>query len=320
MIIVWGGTGFLGSHIALELLQRDERVVITTHSRGYIHDSLREAVDRGDAVVEPVDLTSPPQVYDLVARHRPSGMIDASGYPPKALRPTDEVTRRIGALVNMLDAARMFEVGRVTLTSSMDAYWGLPNAAMPLQEDAFVPLQEQGDNFIVQSWAKKTLEVVASLFMRQNGQDIVTVRASGLYGPLYRTFLNLPSRLLLTAMRGDAADLPPTDGTLPVAGDGYDLTYIKDVARGIATVHLAERLEHRIYNVGSGRRVLHTEVIEAVQTLFPSFEPSLPSPQSGPSGPYMSIDRISRDLGYRPEYPIVAGIADYAEWLRSHER
>jgi UDP-glucose 4-epimerase len=318
--VVWGGTGFLGTHIAYELLDRGEQVIVTSHERGYLDDRLRKAADRGDVSVEPVDLISAHRVFEIVSRHKPDGMIDASGYPPKALAPAEEVTRRTSALTNLLEAARVFDVARTTLASSMDAYWGLAEDAMPFQEDAHVPLQEPEDNYIVQSWVKKSLEVIASLFVRQNGLDIVTVRASGIYGPLYRTFLNLPSRLIIGALRGDAAPLPATDGTLPVAGDGYDLTYVKDIARGIVTVHQAKSLEHRIYNIGSGRRVLHAEVIDAVRELFPRFQPDLPAAQEGPPGPYMSIARAQDELGYIPEYSVEAGVADYANWLGEHER
>jgi len=318
--IVWGGTGFLGTHLAYQLLDQGDRPVVTTHERGYIDDRLREAIDHDDAAVEQVDLTSAHRVFEIVARHKPDGMIDASGYPPKALAPAEEVDRRITALTNLLEAGRVFDVRRITLTSSMDAYWGLPEDEMPFVEDAHVPLQEPEDNFIVQSWVKKSLEVIASLFIRQNGQDIVTVRASGIYGPLYRTFLNLPSRLIAQALHGDAAQLPASDGTLPVAGDGYDLTYVKDISRGIVMVHRAESLKHRIYNIGSGRRVLHSEVVDAVREIFPTFEPVLPPAQAGPSGPYMSIERASAELGYTPEFSIEAGVADYADWLRQHDR
>jgi nucleoside-diphosphate-sugar epimerase len=318
--IVWGGTGFLGTHIAYQLLDNGERPIVTTHRRGHLDDRLRDAVDHGEAAVEQVDLTSAHRVFEIVARHGPEGMIDASGFPPKTLGAAEEVSRRISALTNLLEAGRVFDVRRITLTSSMDAYWGLGETEMPFDEDARVPLQELEDNYIVQSWAKKSLEVIASLFVRQNGQDIVTVRASGIYGPLYRTFLNLPSRLIVQALHGNEAALPKIDGARPVAADGYDLAYVKDIARGIAMVHLAPSLQHRIYNIGSGRRVLHAEVTEAVREVFPDFEPQLPPPQQGPAGPYMSIKRAHRELGYAPEFSVATGVAEYAEWLRHHDR
>jgi nucleoside-diphosphate-sugar epimerase len=52
--IVLGGTGFLGLHAVGEILDRGERVVVTTHRRNHETPALRAAVDRGDAVVEPV--------------------------------------------------------------------------------------------------------------------------------------------------------------------------------------------------------------------------------------------------------------------------
>src|SRR5579862_2386711 len=186
MILVFGGSGFVGQHVARYLLDVGERVVVTTYRRLGIPTLLRDAVAAGDALCETVDVSDPFAVMALLAKHRPRVTIDATGYAPKALAPARDVMFRVGALVNVLEAASMNRVSRVVLMSSMDAYWGIGRDAIPYRENMSVPLLEQDDHSIVQSWAKKSLEVIGNLYRRQKHMDVSFVRASGTYGPLYR--------------------------------------------------------------------------------------------------------------------------------------
>jgi nucleoside-diphosphate-sugar epimerase len=326
MILVYGGNGFMGQHIARALLDADEQVVVTTHSRAGSPVLLRDAIAAGLAHTESVDVTDPFAVMAVVAKYRPKVTIDATGHPPKALAPARDVSFRVGALLNILEAARLNDVARVVLMSSMDAYWGLGRARAPYQEDMDVPLLESSDHFIVQSWAKKSLEVIGNLYRRQQRMDIAFVRASGAYGPLYRTFLNVPSRLVRAAVRR-IDGFGEEQGGMPHAEDGYDQVYVKDLARGVALVALATKLRHPVYNIGSGRAPTYAEFARAVERAVPGVTFALRSlgaespaatRDSAMRGLWMDIGRAREDLGYEPLYSVDGAIAEYVDWLRVH--
>ena len=326
MILVYGGNGFIGQHIARSLLDAGERVVVTTHSRSMVPVLLGDAISAGAAHVETVDVTDPFAVMAVVAKYRPRVTIDATGHAPKALTPGRDVTFRVGALVNILEAARLNDVTRVVLMSSMDAYWGLGRERTPYREDMDVPLLESSDHFIVQSWAKKSLEVIGNLYRRQQGMDIAFVRASGAYGPLYRTYLNVPSRLVRAAVcRIDA--FGADKGGVPLAEDGYDQVYVKDLARGVGLVALATSLRHPVYNIGSGRAPTYAEFARATERAVPEFttalrslgaEPQAATRDSAMRGLWMDIGRAREELSYEPLYSVDRAIAEYADWLRAH--
>ena len=328
MLIVFGGTGFVGQHTAAELVGAGETVVVTSHVRRREAILLRSAVERGQAFVEAVELTDADQVMRLVAKYRPERIIDLSGYPPKELRPAEEVLARTQGTLNIFEAARRHDVSRVVIMSSMDAYWGLGASSVPYHEDMPVPLQDETDNYIVQSWAKKSLEVIASLYRRQLGLDIVTVRAAGLYGPLYRTFLNLPSRLIRAALAKALPDFGPGGSALPIAENGYDLLYVRDAATGLARIALAPQLQHFIYNMGSGHATTHGEVASAVEQAISGFAVTLRSrtdignPPRGREADmanvYLDSSRIAQELGFTPRFTLEQGIRDYVNWLREH--
>ena len=323
MILVFGGNGFIGQHVARYLVDAGETVVVTANTRPSTPVLLSEAIATGRAYVEPMDLTDPFAVMSVVAKYRPRIAIDTSGHRPKAFAPGRDVTLRTAALVNVLEAARLCQVGRVVLLSSMDAYWGLDRDHLPYREDMNVPLLEQGDHFIVQSWVKKSLEVIGNLYRRQSQMDVRFVRASGVYGPLYRTFLNVPSRLVRAAVRG-IHDFGEDKGGIPFGEDGYDQVYVKDLARGIGMVALSPTLQHPAYNIGSGRVPSYAEFARAVERARPGYRIELRTrdgstgPAAGMDGVWMDISRARTELGYEPSYSVDQAIADYAAWLSEH--
>lgn len=318
--LVLGGTGFIGLHASAEIIERGERVVLTTHRRKHETPALRDAVARGAAIIEPVDLRDREQMFALIDRHRPDTILDISGYPPKEMSPADEISTRIANYVNMFEAAKRYEVPRVTLTSSFDVYYGLDASLMPFREDQLVPLQEDDDNYIVQSWAKKTLEIVASMYRRQTGLDIVTVRPSGAYGPMYRTFLSIPSRLARAAAHGEAPDFSDMAEGVPLAAFGYDQLYVKDVGRAIASIHLEPKPLHNIYNVGSGEIVTNRRFLEAVQAVVPDFRCELGEVEAGTEtslGMVVDTTRLRDEFAFAPRYTVEEAIAEYIDWLRT---
>jgi nucleoside-diphosphate-sugar epimerase len=325
MVLIFGGNGFLGQHIARHVLDAGERVIVTTHSRPVPPPLLRDTIGSGSAQVQAVDVADPFAVMQVVAKFRPQVIIDATGHPPKALAPGRDVTVRVNALVNVLEAARLSGTARVVLMSSMDAYWGLGRECTPFCENMNVPLLETGDHFIVQSWAKKSLEVIGNLYRRQLGMAVAFVRASGVYGPLYRTYMNVPSRLVRAALQpGD--EFSADTGGVPCAEDGYDQVYVKDLAAGVGLVALAPALKHAAYNIGSGRATPYAEFARAVERAVPGFKISLRSIDEEPTGTrdaamrglYMDIGRARLELGYQPKYSVDAAMSEYADWMRQH--
>lgn len=321
MILIFGGNGFVGQHLAQTLLEHGEAVAVTTHSRQAVPTLLAEHIESGRATVLSLDVTDSFAVVEAVTRLKPRVIVDLTGYHPKALSPGRDVTFRTSALLNILESARLAESSRVVLMSSMDVYWGLETSAAPFVETDPVPLLESDDHFIVQSWVKKSLEVIANLYRRQHDMDVALVRASGIYGPLYRTYLNIPSRLIRAAFEGQN-ELPGT-GVGPYADSGYDQLYVKDMARGIAAVVLADKLKHAVYNIGSGRAIPYQEFANAMRAIKPDFALTLPARPTGIApdamdGRFMDNSRAMNEFDFTPRYTVEAAMADYFAWIKDH--
>jgi nucleoside-diphosphate-sugar epimerase len=162
---------------------------------------------------------------------------------------------------------------------------------------------------------KKALEVLGLFFGQRTGLDIVFLRVAGIFGPLYHSMANFPSRLCHAAAHGRAVDTGGMRYGPPKADEGRDHCYVKDCALGIQMVHSASNLQHRIYNVGNGRSTTAAELVAYVRKVVPDFQFEL---QPGGDQTYMSLDRTTSEVGFTPKYGVADGIADYIDWLKTH--
>lgn len=95
---------------------------------------------------------------------------------------------------------------------------------------------------------------------------------------------------------------------------------MKDCARGIALLQLADQLSYRTYNVASGRVTTNAELAAAISNAVPGTTVELPA-GGGEDNLCLDISRIAKDTGYAPAYDPERAVADYICWLRAgHER
>jgi len=318
VIVVLGGTGFVGAHTAMALAARGHEVVATRRGTGPVPRVLAPGVADGAVRIAQVELTDAAAVERLFAEERPDSVVDLSGHAPKELDPATDVRERTAMLTAVLEGVRACGVPRLTVTSSTDVYWCLPPEEIPYTEDARVVLQESADNFLTQAWAKKLLEIVSGMLARAYGTELLTVRLGGVYGPGYGTYLSLISRLARAAVLGEEPDYARERGGIPVAEAGYDLSYAADIADGIATVHLAPHPARPVYNIGAGRAVTHGEVTRAVEEAVPGFTGRLrsrPDAVARRPNPWMSTERIRTEFGWAPRHPLAEGVRAYVAHL-----
>jgi len=202
----------------------------------------------------------------------------------------------------------------VSLGSSVGVYGGIPHG--PYREDTPLPVMSPTQV----SAFKKAMEMHAHFYAAQTKIDVVALRIGSIYGPLYYSMHNPISRMCHGAARNvepDFSDRP--DGKI-FEDDQADWTYVKDVARGIQQVHMAERLAHRVYNLASGRASSNREAFEAARKAVPSARCAALKPGKSPGASTNPATDLARaaEVGYKPEHTLESGIAAYIEWLRKN--
>jgi UDP-glucose 4-epimerase len=309
MILITGGLGFIGLHTARCLVDAGEQVVLTQYRVARDPDFLRDEIGR-NAFVEQLEVTDAEALGEIGRRHEIDGIVHLAVPGLGALSAAEDYRVNMVGLLNVLQAAEAWGVKRLSLASSTAVYSGLREG--PFRED--MPLRMIGQS--PTEAFKKAFEILGSHYALRTGLNIVMLRIAGIYGPLYHSMSNLPSRLVHAAVRGVAPDLR---GEV-YAEDAADICYVKDCARGIALLQTAETLAHSVYNIGSGRATSNAELVRAIESAVPGTAiPLTPgrSPEARTDA-YLDITRIRQDTGYEPEFQVEKAISDYVAWLRTN--
>lgn len=314
MILITGAMGFIGIHVARELAKTTD-VVLGYNRTQRSPDELEMLVGAPVQTVQ-IDVNSPYSLARAVGKHRPEGIVHLAVPALATVPPAEESMANVSGLVNVLEAAHVGGVERVSIASSVAVYAGLRGG--PFHEDLHLPVTSTSAT----SAMKKAEEILALHYGDRTGQDVLLLRIGIIYGPLYSTLANLAGRLTYLAVKGS---LPPgrlTTWTVEQLAGGLDLCHVDDCARAIAAIHSAPSTQHRIYNVGGGQAVSAQDVVEAVSRAVPAAvlpeEVYNTGPLERPEA-HMDVSRAREEFGITPQLSLEEGVRSYADWLRDHD-
>ena len=311
-VLITGGMGFIGLSTVEAFLKAGDQVVATYRQTWRVPSFIESRVGKG-LTFERCDLDEPGALLAIAQKHKVDGIVHMAIHGRSHEHPGDDLRANMDKLSWLLDAARGAGVRRISLASNAAPYFDVPEG--PYREEDPLPI----DTVVPPAAFKKAWEVLSLNYARAAGIDLVNMRLSGVYGPMYASMRNLPSRLVHAAVKGGVPDFSSAFGGVPFAEDRQDLTFVKDIARGVVLVHNAPKLEHRIYNIGSGRAVSNAEFLAAVKRAKPDFDVAINKGRGSRFKPNNFGDntRIRTELGYAPEYDPDRGIAEYVAWLEA---
>jgi UDP-glucose 4-epimerase len=313
MILITGGLGFIGIHTARRFLDVGETVVLTHYRVRREPDFIKPAIGKR-AFIETLDVTATHDVMEIVRRHKVTGIVHLAVPGLGALSAAEDYRVNVMGFLNILEAARLFEVRRVSLASSVAVYANL--AEGPFREDALLPVPSGNPT----ETFKKALEILGMHFASRTGVEVVALRIGTPFGPLYHSLAAPTSRILRAAAKGVAADFAGARGGVPHQADDTGAFYVKDCAAAIQLVQTADKLSHRIYNISGTGPITYGEFVALVKRVVPGAQIDLPAgrgPRYRPNA-YLDITRLTQDVGYRPQYPIERAVEEYIDWLRKY--
>ncbi len=105
-----------------------------------------------------------------------------------ALSAAEEFRINMVGLVNILEAGRISGVSRISIASSIAVYAGL--SAGPYHKDQPLRIESSSSTEAF----KKAFETLALHYSQRNKTEVIALRISATWGPLYHSMFNLPSR------------------------------------------------------------------------------------------------------------------------------
>jgi len=310
MILVVGGlNGFIGSNTTEALVEQGQDCVVTRHENNEVPGFLQKHIDNRHVFIEPADSTSIADLRKIGQKHKIDGIVNVAGGFASGEGPL----RGLKGYFDMLDAtfrmAQEWKVKRVTFSSTGGMYLGLSGT---VDEDHPIALQSM---FPILAY-QKIVEVAADQFAKKTGISTICVRLMGMFGPFDGAQLGLPARLVHAAVSGR----PPSFDAVFFgnADDAMDLLYIKDMARAITLLQIADKLQYEVYNIASGKVTPNRELVDAVKRVVPDFRADLPPGRFPfPPLPLPDTNRLQADTGFSPKFDTQSAIQHYADWLKA---
>jgi nucleoside-diphosphate-sugar epimerase len=217
----------------------------------------------------------------------------------------------VQGFLTLLEAARLAGVQRTVLVSSIFVYRTDP--PLPLDQRAVESLPYHMPANLYSAY-KSAAEIAARAYARQAGMSVLNMRLAGAYGCGEFSGGGETAWLLQDVVRRAIAE--PAGTPIEARFRAGERIYGLDVADGLVRALFAESPANDVFNLGSGEIVDPANFAAALRTAVPGA--MIVPVEAGPAEvPLVDLARIRDELGYRPAWPLMRAIPDFAEQLRA---
>jgi NAD dependent epimerase/dehydratase len=312
-VLVTGADGFIGSHLTEALAAVGANVTALTQynafglngwldespdavlsaieiRRGDIRDSgfMHTLIESQDVVFHLAALIAIPHSYDA-----PQSYVDVN----------------VTGTLNVLEAARRHNIGRVVQTSTSEVYGTA--LRKPIDEDH--PLQGQSPY----SASKIAADMMAEAYVRSFSSPVVTLRPFNTFGP------RQSERAVLSAMIRQALDPNCTEIRLGDLSPTRDFNYVGNTVDAFLAAGDSENLDYgQPYNAGTGVEVSIGDMVEKVQVATGTNKPvvqddaRLRPAASEVRALVADYSRLESACGWTPDVDLDEGVARTVDWWR----
>ncbi|NHN60104.1 MULTISPECIES: GDP-mannose 4,6-dehydratase [Halorussus] len=315
-ILVTGGAGFIGGHLAEQFTRLGHHVVALDNFEPYYDIGIKEhnvecsrtVASEGSGSYELVqgDICD----ADFVSKYVNNADIIFHQAAQAGVRTSVEQPQKVndinvGGTLNILEAARDSETKRVVVASSSSVY-GKPEYLPYDEEHPTTPVSPYGASKLAE-------EQYTRVYHEVYGLPTVSLRYFTVYGPRMRPNMaisNFVSRCI--------------NGKSPVIyGDGMqtrDFTYIDDVVRANETLLETDTADGEILNIGSTDNIeIRTLAEEIRDQLAPEIDLEYDERHDADAEhTHADISKARELIGYKPTTTIREGVKRFTEWYREN--
>ena len=310
-LLVTGAAGFIGSHLVERLVGRgaEVRAFVRYNSRndyGWLEALQPDMLDHVE--VFRGDLANPEAVTRAMTGCEVVFHLGALiPIPYSYVHPREFLEANIVGTLNVVEAARRVELGRIVQISTSEVY----GTARQVPIDEKHPLNAQSPY----AATKSSADQLALSYWRSFSIPVAVARPFNTFGPRQSARAVIPT-IITQALSRDVIELGSTHTT-------RDFLFVEDTAAGIEACGQVAGIEGEVINLGSGREVSIAEVVKLVLTIVGRQLPiAADSQRMRPD--QSEVERLIADsrkarelLSWEPRIGLEEGLRRTIEWIRS---
>ena len=318
--LITGGLGFIGAHIAIDLLKNTKvkKCILLDNFGGYINPTKKSFYDfrkkRLDLIknkiIERCDTNNFKSVLEIVKKYQPDIVFHTAALPLAKLENLNTDEAKLGSVdstVNLLDSITLVQNIKknyrckrfIYISSSMvygDFKTNKVNETSPVNpKEAYGTMKLAG-------------EIITKGISKLNNIPYTIIRPSAVYGP---TDMN---RRVSQIFIENAFE----DKLIEIEGknEKLDFTFIEDLAKGCVLAGIKKQGINQIFNITYGKgQSLYSYVLN-LKKLIPNLNYKIkPRDETKPSRGTLSIAKAKKLLGFKPKFSLKEGIKKYFDFL-----
>ncbi|WP_078120571.1 NAD-dependent epimerase [Thiosocius teredinicola] len=330
-VLITGSAGFIGSTLALRLLERGDEVIGVDCLDPYYDVTLKEArlarTLAYDGYTEVrARIEDREAMADAFAKYQPQRVVNLAaqaGVRYSIENPYAYIDSNLVGFGNILQGCRTHNIEHLVYASSSSVYGSNTNMPFSVHDNVDHPVS-------LYAATKKANELMAHTYSHLYNLPTTGLRFFTVYGPWGR-----PDMALFMFTKNILAGK-----SIPVFNYGKhrrDFTYIDDIVEGVIRVldqpaqpnpdwngdepdSGTSRAPYRLYNIGNNSPVELMHYIETLENCLgkKAEKELLPLQPGDVPDTYANVDDLVNDLGYKPATSVEEGVANFVKWYREY--
>ena len=329
-ILVTGTAGFIGSTLAIQLLERGDEVIGVDNVNDYYDPSLKEArlerLKAYDAFTEVrISIEERDKLEDVFKKYEPQRVVNLAaqaGVRYSLENPHAYIDANIVGFTNILEGCRHHNVEHLVYASSSSVYGANESMPFSVHDNVDHPVS-------LYAASKKANELMAHTYSHLFNLPTTGLRFFTVYGPWGRPDMAL-FMFTKNIIEGKPIDV------FNYGKHQRDFTYIDDIVEGVIRTldnvaqpnpdwtgaspdSATSKAPYRLYNIGSNNPCELLRYIEIIEDCIgkKAEKNLLPMQPGDVLATYADVDALIQDVDYKPSTPIEEGVAKFVEWYRN---
>lgn len=326
-VLITGSAGFIGSNLALRLLERGDVVIGIDNHNDYYDPTIKEArlarhASHPNYTHLRIDLADRKAIEDVFRIHRPQRVVNLAaqaGVRYSIENPLAYIDSNIVGFAHILEGCRHNNVEHLVYASSSSVYGANTTMPFSVHHNVDHPLS-------LYAASKKSNELMAHTYSHLYNLPTTGLRFFTVYGPWGRPDMAL-FKFTKAILAGEKIQV------FNYGKHRRDFTYIDDIVEGVirvldrpATTKLdwdgarpdpgSSKAPWRVYNIGNNSPVELMDYIAALEKALgkKSEMDMLPLQPGDVQDTYAEVSDLVADFQYRPATPVDEGVANFVAW------